>query len=215
MRGEKRILQLLLDAVAGGVFPGAVLLVACNKKTLFCEAVGNGAILPAPRLMTSQTRFDLASLTKPLATALTTVSLVSQKKLQLDDALAELLPVTNIPQDKQEITLRQLLCHCSGLPAWKPYYLSLQTLPLKERKGRLREMILQEPLDSSPGTTTTYSDLGFLVIEWILEQISGKNLHHFTQHNLFGHLSCATPVFLPLDQDQGSGQDLYEFADTE
>jgi CubicO group peptidase (beta-lactamase class C family) len=213
MSGQKRILQLLLDAVAGGVFPGAVLLVARHKKTLFCEAVGNGAVLPAPRLMTGQTRFDLASLTKPLATALTALSLVSQEKLQLDNSLAELLPSTNIPQEKQEITLRQLLCHCSGLPAWKPYYLSLQTLPLKDRKASLRQMILEEPLDSSPGTTTIYSDLGFLIIEWILEQTSGQNLHHFTRQNLFGHLGCTTPVFLPLDRE--SGLEAHEFADTE
>lgn len=213
MSGQKRILQLLLDAVAGGVFPGAVLLVARHQKTLFCEAVGNGAVLPAPRLMTGQTRFDLASLTKPLATALTALSLVSQEKLQLDNSLAELLPSTNIPQDKQEITLRQLLCHCSGLPAWKPYYLSLQTFPLKDRKASLRQMILEEPLDSSPGTTTIYSDLGFLIIEWILEQTSGQNLHHFTRQNLFGHLGCTTPVFLPLDRE--SGLEAHEFADTE
>jgi CubicO group peptidase (beta-lactamase class C family) len=213
MSGEERILQLLLDAVAEGVFPGAVLLVARHKKTLLSEAVGNGAVLPAPRLMTNQTRFDLASLTKPLATALTVLCLVSQEKLQLDDSLEELLPPTNIPQDKKTITLRQLLCHCSGLPAWKPYYLSLQTLPLKDRKASLRQMIVQEPLDSSPGTATTYSDLGFLLIEWILEQISGQNLHHFTRQNLFGHLGCATPAFLPLDR--GSVQDPYEFADTE
>ncbi|NIQ90605.1 MAG: serine hydrolase, partial [Deltaproteobacteria bacterium] len=196
-----------------GVFPGAVLLVARQQKTLFCEAVGNGTVIPAPRLMTSQTRFDLASLTKPLATALTVLCLVSQEKLQLDDSLAELLPSTNIPQDKKEITLRQLLCHCSGLPAWKPYYLSLETLPLKDRRASLRQMILEEPLDSSPGTTTTYSDLGFLLIEWILEQTSGQNLHHFTRQNLFGHFGCATPAFLPLDR--GSVQDPDEFADTE
>jgi CubicO group peptidase (beta-lactamase class C family) len=212
MSGEKRVLQLLLDAVAGGVFPGAVLLVARHRKTLFCEAVGNGAVLPAPRLMTRQTRFDLASLTKPLATALTALCLVSQEKLQLDDSLAELLPTADIPQDKKKITLRQLLCHCSGLPAWKPYYLSLQTLPLKDRKATLRHMILQEPLDSAPGITT-YSDLGFLLVEWILDQMSGQNLHDFTRQNLFGHLGCATPSFLPLDQ--GSAQDPSEFADTE
>jgi serine-type D-Ala-D-Ala carboxypeptidase len=213
MSGEKKILQLLLDAVAGGVFPGAVLLVARHKDTLFCEAVGKGAVLPAPRLMTSQTRFDLASLTKPLATALTVLCLVSQEKLHLDDSLVKLLPSTNIPQDKKEITLRQLLCHCSGLPAWRPYYLSLQTLPPEDRKTSLRQMILQETLDSSPGTTTTYSDLGFLLIEWILEQTNGQNLHHFTRQNLFGHLDCATPAFLPLDR--GSVKDPDEFADTE
>ena len=102
MNGEKRILQLLLDAVAGGVFPGAVLLVARHKKTLFCEAVGNGAGLPAPRLMTSQTRFDLASLTKPLATALTVLCLVSQEKLQLDDSLAAFRKVIGLDNTDPE-----------------------------------------------------------------------------------------------------------------
>ena len=213
MSAEKRILQLLLDAVAGGVFPGAVLLVARHENTLFFEAVGNGALLPAPRPMSRQTRFDLASLTKPLATALTVLCLVSQEKLQLDSSLAELLPSMNIPEDKKEITLRQLLCHCSGLPAWKPYYLSLQTLAMKGRKPRIRQMILEESLSSSPGTTTIYSDLGFLLIEWIIEQNSGQDLHHFTRQSLFRQMGCATPAFLPLDR--GSVQDPREFADTE
>ncbi|MGD8370050.1 MAG: serine hydrolase [Syntrophobacterales bacterium] len=213
MSGERRILQLLIDGVAETVFPGAVLLVSQRKKTLFFEAVGNAALLPAPRPMQTITRFDLASLTKPLATALAVLCLVSQEKLQLDFSLAKLLPSITLPEDKQEITLRQLLCHCSGLPAWKPYYLTLETLPQNGRKTHLRQLILQESLDFAPGDQTIYSDLGFLLIEWILEEISGQDIHLFTQQHLYGEIDCPTPEFRPLDQR--SGLHPHDFADTE
>jgi CubicO group peptidase (beta-lactamase class C family) len=189
-----------MDGVANGAFPGAVLLVSQPEEILFFEAVGNAAIIPTPRPMTLDTRFDLASLTKPLATALAVLYLVSLKELQLDASLPELLPSTHIPEDKEKITLRQLLCHCSGLPSWKPYYLSLEHLPLNVRKPRLRQLILKESLDFTPETQTIYSDLGFLLIEWILEENSGQDLHQFTRQHLFGPMGCATLGYLPLDQ---------------
>ena len=213
MSGESKTLRLLLDGVAEGVFPGAVLLVSRRRNNLFFEAVGNAALVPTPRPMTRQTRFDLASLTKPLATSLAVLCLVSQGKFQLDGSLAELLPTASIPDDKQEITLRQLLCHCSGLPPWKSYYLSLETIPQKARKQQIRQLILQEPLVCSPATKTIYSDLGFLLVEWVLEENSGQDLYGFTRRHLFGRMGCATPEFLPLDlQSDGA---LYEFAATE
>jgi CubicO group peptidase (beta-lactamase class C family) len=213
MSGESRILQLLIDGAAAGIFPGAVLLVSQHKEIIFFEAVGNAAVIPFPRPMTVETRFDLASLTKPLATALTVLYLVSKKKLQLDTPLPELLPSTDIPRDKTTITLRQLLCHCSGLPAWKPYYLSLESLPESSRKSRLRQLILQESLDSSAGTQTVYSDLGFLLIEWLLEENSGLDLHRFCRQHLFTPMGCPTLGYFPLDQEQEF--DASDFADTE
>ena len=213
MKKARRILQLLIDGVADGVFPGAVLLVSQKKKTIFFEAVGNGALVPTPRPMTLDTRFDLGSLTKPLATALAVLCAVSQEKLRLDGSLLELLPSARIPEDKQEITLRQLLCHCSGLPAWKQYYLSLEGLTQDVRKSKLRQLILQEPIDFAPGTRTIYSDLGFLIIEWILEENSGQDLHQFTRKQLFEPMGCTTLGYLPLDPAQE--YDPRDFADTE
>jgi CubicO group peptidase (beta-lactamase class C family) len=213
MSAEKRIRDLLLNAVSDGVFPGSVLLVSHSKKIVFFEAVGNSGLVPTPRPMTRQTRFDLASLTKPLATALGTLCLVSQGMVRLDDSLAKLLPSPTVPEDKKEITLRQLLSHCSGLPAWKPYYLSLRALPQMARKAQIRRQILEEPLAYSPATNTVYSDLGFIVIEWLLEEISGRDLYHFTRENLFDHLVCATPGFIPLGQK--TDFDHNQFADTE
>ncbi len=213
MRGENRILQLLIDGTADGVFPGAVLLVSQREKILFFEAVGYASIIPTPRPMTLDTRFDLASLTKPLATALAVLSLEGRKALQLDASLAELLPAVQIPGDKENISLRQLLCHCSGLPSWKPYYLSLESSPPEVRKARLRQLILEESLDFAPGAQTVYSDLGFLLIEWILEENSGQDIRQFTSQHLFGPMGCATLDYLPLDQP--TGFDSNDFADTE
>jgi CubicO group peptidase (beta-lactamase class C family) len=213
MSAEKRILDLLLAAVSDGVFPGCVLLVCHSKKIVFFEAAGNSGLFPTPRPMTRQTRFDLASLTKPLATALGILCLVSQGMVHLDNSLVKLLSSITVPEDKKEISLRQLLSHCSGLPAWKPYYLSLGTLPQRARKAQIRRQILEEPLAYSPATSTVYSDLGFIVIEWLLEEISGKDLYHFTREDLFDHLFCSTPGFIPLGRE--INVDHNQFADTE
>jgi CubicO group peptidase (beta-lactamase class C family) len=200
MSARNRILALLRDGVSESVFPGVVLLVARSKQNLFFEAVGHAALLPEPRPLTRHTRFDLASLTKPLATALAVLCQVSRGMLRLDARLPELIPSRLVPPDKAEITLGQLLCHCSGLPDWRPYYKTLETLPQNKRKEKLRQLILQEPLEWSPGTSTLYSDLGFLLIQWILEENSGKDLHVFTEQHVYTLLPCATPQFLPLDQ---------------
>ncbi|MFP3869455.1 MAG: serine hydrolase domain-containing protein [Syntrophobacteria bacterium] len=213
MSGESRIRQLLTRAVDEGVFPGAVFLVARCRQVFFFEAAGNAALLPTPWPMTRETRFDLASLTKPLATTLAVLYLMSQGKLHLDAPLADLLAGVPVPADREKITLRQLLCHCSGLPAWRPYYLSVGTVPGKACKAQLREQILREPLDCAPGTRSVYSDLGFLLIQWIVEQASGHELHHFIHKHLFAPLGCATLGYLPLDSEKEN--DPHDFAATE
>ena len=213
MSGEKRVLQLVKDAAGDGVFPGAVLLVSRHQKIIFFEAVGNASLIPTSRPMTRQTRFDLASLTKPLATALAALYFVSRKKIHLDATLPELLPSDHLPTDKHRITLRQLLCHCSGLPAWKPYYLSLNSLPLEVRKSRIRDQILHESLVYPPATRTLYSDLGFILIEWILERVSGHGLHRMIRRYLLEQMDCPTPDFLPFPAKQDLSPN--EFAHTE
>ncbi|UCG14551.1 MAG: serine hydrolase [Deltaproteobacteria bacterium] len=213
MSGKERILQLLNDGVTEGVFPGAVLLVARRKQNLFLESVGHAALLPKPRPMTRNTHFDLASLTKPLATSLSVFYLVSQKKLRLDASLVELLPSTRVPVDKQNITLAQLLCHCSGLPSWRPYYLSLGKWSPNTCKAQLRSQILQETLECAPGARTIYSDLGFLLVEWIVEEKSGQDLHNFSREHIFGQIGCDTLGYLPLGQARASRP--HNFAATE
>ena len=213
MNGEKRILALLNGAVTDGVFPGAVLLVSRAGHRLFFQAVGSAALLPAPRPMTVHTIFDLASLTKPLATALAVLIVASRSNLSLDSPLADLLARRSIPRDKAALTLRQLLSHSAGFPAWKPYYLELEKLPPADRKRRLHEFLLEEPLEYAPGEGSLYSDLGFLVIQWIFEERTATDLHRFTQENLYEPLGCPTLSYRPLQQT--AAQNPRDFAATE
>lgn len=213
MSGKSRIQRIMEDAVSGSVFPGAVLLVCRSKANLLFEAVGNAALLPSPRPMARGTLFDLASLTKPLATALAVLSLVSMGRLDLDAPLAELLGSQPVPADKAGITPRQLLCHCSGLPAWRPYYLYLEGLPRFRRQSHLRRQLFLEPLEAAPGRSTLYSDLGFLLLQWIVEESSGESLDQFARQRLFLPLGCKTLGYRVLDKLPEDSPD--DFAATE
>jgi CubicO group peptidase (beta-lactamase class C family) len=205
--------DLLNSGVADGVFPGAVLLVSRAGHRLCFQAVGQAAIVPSPRPMTVDTVFDLASLTKPLATTLAVLILVSGGGLRLDASLTELLRSPSFPPDKAGITLRQLLSHSAGFPAWKPYYLELEGLRQTERKRRVRELLLEEPLDYPPGEQSLYSDLGFLLIQWIVEEKAATDLHHFTRKHLYEPLGCPGLSYRPLEK--GPPGDIRAFAATE
>jgi CubicO group peptidase (beta-lactamase class C family) len=213
MNVEKRTRDLLNNGVAERVFPGAVLLVSRAGHRLCFQAVGQAAIVPSPRPMTVDTVFDLASLTKPLATTLAVLILVSRGGLRLDASLTELLQSRSLPPDKAGITLRQLLSHSAGFPAWKPYYLELGGLPQTERKRRVRELLLEEPLDYPPGEQSLYSDLGFLLIQWIVEEKAATDLHHFTRKHLYKPLGCPGLSYRPLEK--GPPGDTRAFAATE
>src|SRR5947208_12578156 len=116
--------QHLTEAVAQGVFPGAVVLVNRAGTVLYRRAVGWRSLEPARTPLPEETVFDLASLTKPLATTLALMVLVKEKKLRLDDRVTRFFPNFGVHR-KMHITLRQLLSHSSGLPPWRPYYQEL------------------------------------------------------------------------------------------
>ena len=109
------------QALDEGVFPGAVLLAARGPEVLLHEAWGVADLASGTVRHVLDTVFDLASLTKPLATALAVMRLVEEGRLSLDAPLAVVLPVM-ADTDKAGVTVRQLLSHCSGWPAWQPYF---------------------------------------------------------------------------------------------
>src|SRR5918911_523687 len=111
----------LKKAVQQEVFPGAVVLVGRGEEIIYERAFGLRSLVPAPRPMQLSTIFDLASLTKPLATTLAMMLLVSENKLGLDDQVTRFVPTFG-DNAKSPTTIRHLLSHSSGLPAWKPYY---------------------------------------------------------------------------------------------
>lgn len=171
-----KIESLLQRGIDKRVYPGAVILVAVSGVVIkYCTA-GYCQLIPYPVLMKNNSIFDLASMTKPLATTLSIMKLVSDGLIDLDTPISDILPV---PRDKRRITLRMLLSHSSGLPAWKPYYLRLTEYPRIFRKDIIRKWILKEELVFSPGKDNLYSDLGFILLEWIIESIKGLEMRDF------------------------------------
>jgi len=174
------------------IFTGAVLLVERRGEVLFHEAYGTlGG--PGTRATTRGTLFDMASLTKVLATTPCWMILESTKRGILDRPARSWFPYA--PPDKGAITPRQLLAHAAGLPAWRPYYLMWFEEP---RFGSLVNRILSEALEYMPGKGCVYSDLGFLLLRAMIERETGIALDRFARKEIFEPLGIADDLtFLP------------------
>lgn len=179
------------------VYPGAVLLVGIHGQVVFHRAYGM-ADLFSGRPMTCDTIFDLASLTKPLATTLACMRLVQEGRLDLDRPFAEIWPGP-FKGDQTEITPRHLLSHTSGLPPWMPYYMRLRHIPPAERVMTLKKWIRAEPLLFSPGQKDAYSDLGFILLQWIIEKICGQSLDRWVHRKIYHVLGIGDLFFIDLN----------------
>jgi len=174
------------QALVDGVFPGAVLLISINGEIQFFRSYGVRNIFNQ-KSVTTQTVFDLASLTKPLATTLAVLVLVSRRLLKLDFTLGHLLNEYK-GTDKANISLRQLLNHTSGLPDYRPYYIDISKVADEKRSEAIRLAVLQTPLAYASGQKEVYSDLGFMILGWIIESVSGKRLDQFVADDVYAPL---------------------------
>jgi len=196
------------DAVTQGVFPGAVVLVSKDRAVVYEKAFGNRSLMPQKTPMELETIFDLASLTKPLATTVAIMILVNEKKLRLDDKLTRIIPMFGV-FGKNLTTFRQLLSHSSGLPAWKPFF---EDIIKSEKAGRINfvasraaknyvlEQIHREKPLAAPGAQSLYSDLGFMALAETVEVISGNTLDRFCQERLFKPFGLRATGFVDLTQ---------------
>jgi len=186
------------SGVDEGVFPGAVLLVARDDAVMLHDAWGI-ADLETQQPVTTNTVFDLASLTKPLATALAAMRLVQAGALSLETPLGRVLPEMT-KTDKGAVTVRQLLSHCSGWPAWQPYYEVLRDDPHDIRRERLKALLAAEPLTAAPGATWRYSDLDYLALGLMLEAVGGLRLDRLADQEIYAPLGIRDLFFNPLDE---------------
>ncbi len=184
MKDRGSVKALLIEGVREGVYPGAVLLVSFRREIVFFEAVGRRVTTPWEAPMQRTTVFDLASLTKPLATTMALMKLVDEGTLDLDESIEGFLD-GSLPADKSDLTSRLLLCHAAGLPDWRPFYLELESLPSAAREIQLRRLLLQGPLAYRPGTDTIYSDLGFMMLKWVVERALGMPLPDYLRNHIF------------------------------
>jgi CubicO group peptidase (beta-lactamase class C family) len=175
-----------------------VALVGLKGQCLWQEAVGRVSVDPQAEAVTPETVFDLASLTKPLATAVALMHLVDQGKLSLTTTLGDLLPGEWLPPDKAPLTLQSLLAHRAGLPAWRPFYQEVLPAPRSQRPGMLARLAAATPLEHPPDTATLYSDLGFMLLQAVVEAVSDASLDNFCQESIYRPLGLATLRFNPL-----------------
>ncbi len=196
------------EAVSQGIFPGAVVLIGQRGEVAYERAFGFRSLVPEKSPMQLDTIFDLASLTKPLATSIAIMSLVREKKIRLDDRVTRFFANFAV-FGKTHVTFRHLLAHCSGLPAWKPYY---EQIIKGEKEGKINfvcsraaksfvfEQIRREKPVSPAGAQTLYSDLGFILLGEVVEEISGWTLDRYCQDKIFKPAGLRSTSFIDLTQ---------------
>ncbi len=203
MGGVSRISTVLHDAIEHGVFPGAVVFVRFQSEILYHEAVGVKGGPPYDQPVTVNTVYDLASLTKPLATTTAVLSLIQAGILRFEHTIADWIDVLqNSPFSAS--TIKQLLNHSAGFPAWKPYYQRLAPAARKpehetERQSRIETFlsyVASESLAYVPGSTSVYSDLGFIVLGLIVEKGARESLATYCRNRIYDPLEVTTCSYL-------------------
>ena len=189
--------SLISKAIATAIFPGAVIAVTLKGKIVLHKAFGQADIF-AGTPMTVKTFFDLASLTKPLATTLAVMHLEQTGQINLDQPVVETL-LTLAGSGKEQITPRHLLSHTSGLPDWRPWFMPLMRISPEKRMRRLHELLMAEPLEASPGSRTIYSDLGFMLLAWLVEETCGQRLNCFVNAALYAPLHIKDLFYRDLE----------------
>jgi CubicO group peptidase (beta-lactamase class C family) len=205
--------KLINDAIAADKLPGAVVVIGHGGNIAFHQAYGSRKLagepgldgLPAPaEPMTEDTIFDLASLTKSLATATAVMQLFEQGTVQVDDPIQQYLPDFNTANDPQraKVTLRMLLTHTSG---------ETGDVELKDPWGLERadkaegiHRALTTPLESGPGEGFRYSDINFILLGALIEKVTGEDLDVYVQQHVFEPLGMEETHYLPLAKACGS-----------
>ncbi|HVP63875.1 MAG TPA: serine hydrolase domain-containing protein, partial [candidate division Zixibacteria bacterium] len=161
--------DVMNKAVAEGNIPGGVLLVGHNGAVVYRKAFGHRSLEPSREPMTTDTIFDIASLTKCIVTATAVMKLVEQGKVRLNDPVAEYLPEF-AQNGKKDITLRELLTHFSGLTEDLDLHTAWQGHDMAFR------MAMEQRPVNPPGTRFLYSDINFEVLGFLVERVTGEPL---------------------------------------
>ena len=183
--------DLLAARIEAGDFPSAVYYVAERGRVRFHDAIGHAVREPREVRATTETIYDLASLTKPLVTGLLSARRVERGELELDASVSSYL--NEFKQTSyRAVTVRQLLTHTSGLPAWRP----LRALT-RGRRERTLEAIAALAPEHEAGAKVLYSDLGFITLGLLLERLTGATLAELARREIFEPLALGRTFFRP------------------
>ncbi|MGE5561547.1 MAG: serine hydrolase domain-containing protein [Chloroflexota bacterium] len=186
----QRVSELLRGACQRGDIPGAVAAVARRGKCVFHEAFGAAALFPERRAMTRDTLFDLASLTKVVATLPTTLTLIDEGAIRLDDAVARVIPEF-AANGKDNITIRHALSHTSGLIWWRDFSATCRDY------DDVIAAIAGERLDYPMGSKVVYSDLNFIILGEVVRRVTGLTLDRYAADRVFAPLGMQGARFCP------------------
>ncbi len=187
-----KIDTVITQAIADSAFPGAVVLVARKGKIALEKAYGKFTYQPDAPVMKTNAIFDLASVTKVVATTTAAMILFDRGEIALDDPVVQYIPqFTGGLRDS--ITIRHLLTHSSGLPPFKRFFLQY-TSP-----EEIWQAIYETEITFPPGTKTVYSDIGMILLGKIIEMVSGKPLDEFCRQEIFTPLGMQDTFFNPPD----------------
>jgi uncharacterized protein YbbC (DUF1343 family)/CubicO group peptidase (beta-lactamase class C family) len=182
--------SIIEQAIHDGNIPGAILLVGHDGHVIYRKAYGARALEPRREAMTVDTIFDLASLTKVIATTTAMMQLVERGKVRLNDPVAKYLPEF-AQNGKEDITVRQLLTHYSGLEP----DLDLKT-PWQGKETAFRMAFAETPQEPA-GSGFTYSDINFITLGALVERVSGETLDQYTVRHVFAPLRMMHTRFVP------------------
>ena len=184
--------SILETAISARAFPACSLAVTFRGELVAHKALGRFTYDPASPAVTTASLFDLASLTKVVATTTMAMILYERGLLDLEAPVTAIVPeFANHDGRRREVTLRMLLAHSSGLPAYEKLFLRAGT-----RKDLL-QAAFTTPLAAAPGARAEYSDIGFIILGVALERLADESLDAFCQREIFGPLGMANTTFNP------------------
>jgi len=187
--GAKALDDAVNQAIQEQRLPGAVVIIGHNGEIVYRKAYGHRALVPGPETMTADTIFDIASLTKVVATTPSLMKLFEQGKFRLNDKITDYIP--EFQGGKSDITIRNLFTHFSGLapdvplaPPWTGHETGLRLAATTKPQG-------------PPGARFVYSDINFLLLGELVERLSGQTEADYAQQNIFEPLGMKETRYLP------------------
>jgi serine-type D-Ala-D-Ala carboxypeptidase len=191
-RTFERACDVLVSAIDRRAFPGATAGVVHQGKLVAWKGLGHFTYEPQSPAVSAETIYDLASVTKVIATATACMILHERGQLDLEMPLVELLPGFAAGDSRRmRVTLRMLLAHSSGLPAY------VKLFQTAHDRARLLQQALQVPLEAGPGSRAQYSDIGFILLGEALERMANEPLDRFCAREIFAPLSLPHTAFSP------------------
>lgn len=190
-----RIDGVVTEEIAAGHLPGAVVLVGRGNKVLYYKAFGREVNEPYQETMKKDTVFDMASLTKPIATATSVLILVDRGRIDVNDYVSKYLPAFAC-NGKEQVRIRHLLTHTSGLPAYTDAN-DLRTRFGESCPDQVIEKICSLKAQSAPGEQFRYSCLGYITLARVVKTVTGQDIDEFSRANIFKPLGMKYTRFCP------------------